>query len=338
METLNLIEVYVYEVTRRLPEKSREDIALELKSTIEDMLPENYTEEDVVEQLEKLGNPAVLAASYRDTPNYVIGPKVYDMYIQTIKLIIPWAILITILAHIVESIVLFTGEDSTLNVIIESFSNIIPGIIMTLIQLFFWVTMVFIVIERVGLSKTDLPLTKNGVSWSPKDLKDIVIIPRKKIISKGEIIFGFIGIIIWAVIYFNAGQLVGIYHSINGDGLQFVMPIFKQAVLLSYWPIIVLFIALEIALLVYKLKVGKWTYPLAWMNTIIHTASMIVFFVIASNTNLYNPDIISYFAEIIEMNAISVQNTVKWIWWSMVVTLVITNAIEIYDSFRKARM
>ncbi len=39
---MNLIETYVYEVTRRLPEKTRGDIALELRSTIEDMLPGRF--------------------------------------------------------------------------------------------------------------------------------------------------------------------------------------------------------------------------------------------------------------------------------------------------------
>ena len=63
---MNLIEIYIQEVTRRLPEKSREDIALELRSTIEDMLPDDYSEEDVKSVLEKLGNPAALASGYRD--------------------------------------------------------------------------------------------------------------------------------------------------------------------------------------------------------------------------------------------------------------------------------
>ncbi|MBE4909192.1 hypothetical protein IMZ08_14085 [Bacillus luteolus] len=335
---MNLIDTYIYEVTRRLPEKTREDIAMELRSTIEDMLPEKYTEENVIEQLEKLGNPAVLAASYRETPNYLIGPKVYDAYIHTIKRIIPWAILVTILVHVVESIVRFTGEQAILDVMIGTFANIVPSILMTLIQLFFWVTIVFIVIERVGLSKTDLPLTKNGVSWSPRDLKNIIIIPRKKLISKGEIIFSFIWIVLWALVYFNADHLVGIYQSINGDGLQFIMPILNQEVLLSYWPIIVAFIALEIGLILYKLKVGQWTYSVAWLNAIIHVASIFTFFIIASNPNLYNSEIIPYFADIIETNAISVENTIKWIWWSMIITFVVTIAIEIYDTFRKARM
>ena len=84
------------------------------RSTIEDMLTENFTEQEVMEVLSKLGDPAQLAASYRDTPMHLIGPKVYDAYIWTMKMIIPWAVLITILVHVVETIVLFSGEESVL--------------------------------------------------------------------------------------------------------------------------------------------------------------------------------------------------------------------------------
>ena len=181
---MNLIETYVYEVTRRLPEKTREDIALELTSTIEDMLPEDFTEQEMMEVLSKLGDPAQLAASYRDTPMHVIGPKVYDAYIWTMKMIIPWAVLITILVHVVETIVLFSGEESILSVVIKSFGIIIGNIIHVLIQTFFWVTIVFVFIERIGLAKSDYPMTKYGMKWTPKDLKYVHVIPRKKAIFK----------------------------------------------------------------------------------------------------------------------------------------------------------
>ena len=111
---MNLIETYVYEVTRRLPEKTRDDIALELTSTIEDMLQGSSTEQEVKEVLSKLGDPSQLAASYRDTPMHLVGPKVYDAYIWTMKMIIPWAVLITIMVHVVETMVLFSGEESVL--------------------------------------------------------------------------------------------------------------------------------------------------------------------------------------------------------------------------------
>jgi len=70
---MNLIEIYIQEVTRRLPEKSRGDIALELQSTIEDMLPENYSEQDVKTSLAQLGSPATFANGYLDRPMHLIG-------------------------------------------------------------------------------------------------------------------------------------------------------------------------------------------------------------------------------------------------------------------------
>lgn len=53
---MSLIDMYVHEVAKRLPEQNREDITLELRSTIEDMLPDDYNEEDVKSVLEKLGS------------------------------------------------------------------------------------------------------------------------------------------------------------------------------------------------------------------------------------------------------------------------------------------
>ena len=82
---MKLIEVYIQEVTRRLPEKNRGDIALELRSTIEDMLPDDYREEDVMSVLEKLGSPALLANGYRDQPMHLIGPRYFDVIHHVIK-------------------------------------------------------------------------------------------------------------------------------------------------------------------------------------------------------------------------------------------------------------
>ena len=54
---MNLIEVNIQEVTRSFPEKIGEDIALELRSTIADMLPEHYGKEEVKDVLCKLRKP-----------------------------------------------------------------------------------------------------------------------------------------------------------------------------------------------------------------------------------------------------------------------------------------
>lgn len=334
---MNLIETYVYEVTRRLPEKSRNDIALELRSTIEDMLPEQFTEEEVMEVLTNLGDPALLAASYRDTPMHLIGPKVYDAYIWTLKMIIPWAVFITILVHVVETIVLFSGEESVLSVVIKSFGIIIANIIHVLIQTFFWVTIVFIFIERVGLSKSDLPMTKYGTEWTPEQLKLVLAIPKKKAIPRGEVIFGLIWTAFWVVLYFNADHLAGVYRSIDGAGLQMVMPALNQDVLMSYLPIVLPFAAFEFGLSLFKWKERQWTMRLVAINAFIKVFSLIVFVVIASNPALMNEAMIPYLADILEINSSSVGNFIEWAKWTIIVTVFVTVAIEIYDSYRKAK-
>ncbi|MEB9851781.1 hypothetical protein P4K42_32030, partial [Bacillus cereus] len=73
---MNLIDLYIQEVAKRLPEKNREDITLELRSTIDDMLPEDYNEKDV----KKLGSPVSLANGYLDRPMHLIGPRYFDVY------------------------------------------------------------------------------------------------------------------------------------------------------------------------------------------------------------------------------------------------------------------
>ncbi|MFJ5716309.1 HAAS signaling domain-containing protein [Neobacillus sp. NPDC093127] len=335
---MNLIEVYVYEVTKRLPIKTRDDIALELKSTIEDMLPENYTEVDVKEALSKLGDPAVLAASYRDTPMYLIGPNQYDIYILTMKRVIPWAILITISIHTFESIVSFEGKEAILSAVINSFGNIIGNVINVLIQVFFWFTIVFAVFERVGLSNSDLQHKKKYDRWTAEDLKNVEIIPKKKAISKGDVIFGFIWIAIWAIAYFYADHLVGIYRSIDGNGLQFVMPLFNHDTLLSYWPIMVILIVLEVSLIVYKGTAAKWTMKLVIMNAIIRLLSAITVIVIASNPNLLNEEIIPYMAQLFETTSSTVAYSSEWIWKIIAASFIVSIIIEIFQSYRKARV
>jgi len=338
MKIVNLIEAYVYEVTRRLPEKMRNDIALELKSTIEDMLPDNFTDNEVMKVLSKLGDPAQLAASYRDTPMHLIGPKVYDAYIRTMKMIIPWAILITIIVHIVESIVLFAGEESILSIVIKSVGIIIANTIQVLIHIFFWVTIFFIFIERIGLSKSDHIITKYGTKWTPEDLKHVNVIPRKKGISKGEVITGFVWTAILVVFYFNADHLAGVYRSTDGNGLQMVMPAFNQAILMSYLPIVLPLVVVEVGLGLYKWKERQWTMKLVTINAVINVLSLVVFIVIASNPDLINEALTPYMASLLEISLASVNNFIEWAIWTVVVSVIITMVIEVYDSYRKAKI
>ena len=331
MIRMRLIELYIQEVTRRLPEKNRDDIALELRSTIEDMLPDDYTEEDVKTVLEKMGNPVILASGYLDRPMHLIGPRYYDIYINLLKMILPIAAAISLISIIAETIITHSGEEAVLNVILGLIGYGIWEILSTGIQVFFWVTVVFAIIERTDHKKTQVPLTPSFKEWTPEDLKHITYIPKEKAIPKGEIFLGLLWTAIWASVYFNAASLLGVYEK-GSNGLEFVTPTFNQEVLHTYWPLVILVIGLEIAVAFYKLKTGQWTRKLALLNTVMQGAASIVFIVIASNNQLFNPAFVAYMTDLFSITG----DLDYGIFGGAVFTFLLFAVIDVYQGFRKA--
>lgn len=329
---MRLIELYIHEVTRRLPEKGRDDITLELRSTIEDMLPDDYSEKDVTSILEKMGNPVILASGYSDRPMHLIGPRYYDTYINLLKIILPIAATISLITLIANTIVSYSGEEAIINLILELIGSGIWGIVSTGIQVFFWATLVFAIIERTDNRKSQTPLTAHFKEWTPKDLLNIPNIPKEKAISKGEIFLGLLWTAIWASVYFNAASILGVYEK-KGNVLEFVTATFNQEVLHSYWPLVVLVIGLEIAVAFYKLKAGQWTKELAILNTVMHGVASIGFIVVASNDQLFNPTFVSYINNLFSITG----NISAWIFWNAIFIFLLFAAIDVYQGFKKAK-
>lgn len=330
---MKIIDLYIQEVTRRLPEKSREDIALELRSTIEDMLPDDYTEEEVKTVLEKMGNPALLASGYLDRPMHLIGPRYFDIYINLLKLILPIATAITLISFIANTIISSSGEKAALNIILDSIGLGIWKILSTGIQVFFWVTVVFAVIERTDHKNSQIPLTSCFKEWSPEDLYNIPYIPKEKAIQKVEVFLGLLWTAIWASVYFNAASLVGVYEKGN-NGLEFVMPMFNQGVLLSYWPLVVIVIGLEIAAAAYKWHKGQWTRKMAGFNSVMHGVSSIVFIIVISNSQLFNPAFVTYMTDLFS----TTDDVSTWILWGAIFTFLLFAVIDSYQGYRKANL
>lgn len=322
---MNLIEVYIQEVTRRLPEKSREDIALELRSTIEDMLPDGYSEEDVKSVLHKLGNPAALASGYRDQPMHLIGPRYFDVYVSLLKMVLPIATIVTFISVIVEYISGFSGETAIMNIVLDIIGIGIWRMIEVIIQTFFWLTVTFAIIERVDKDKDKQPLSRALTKWTPEDLKSVILIPKKRAISKLEVFFGLMWTAIWATLFFYANHLIGIYEG-GEKGLTFIAPAFNQDVLLSYWPIVACLIVFEVALTIYKLIKGEWTKKLALVNAIHELVATVIFSIILLTPNVLTTEFLNY--------------TTGFNYWLIPVVIIIfavSAVINSIDGFRKAR-
>ncbi len=326
---MKLVELYIQEVMRRLPEKNREDIALELKSTIEDMLPDDYTEDDVREVLMSLGDPAVLASNYRDKPMHLIGPRYYDLYITLLKLIVPIAAAITFLVVAVSSVLNYSGDSNPVEIFLSIAGNGVVEAISAGMQVFFWLTVTFAVIERTVTPESQQPLTMKGKEWSPDDLKDVPYIPKEKRISKLEIFGGLVWTVIWSTCYFKASDLLGLYEKI--DGGRVFTPLFEQDILHGYWPLIVILIGLELILLLRKWRAGVWTKRLAVENAVYQFIPVAVFLFIFRNMDVMDPTFIERI-QVLSNNSFNFQ----WFYLTGAVGLLAAAVINSYDGLKKA--
>lgn len=327
-----LTDNYIHEVTRRLPEKMRTDIALELRSTIDDMLPENFSEEDEKWVLNQLGNPVMLANGYADRPMYLIGPRYFDVYVTLLKMIVPIAAAISLLSIVTKYLISYKPNEAILSFILDIVGSGVVTMLEVGMAVFFWLTLIFAITERVNKDSDQQPLTFNFTKWTADDLKHIVPIPKKKEISKLSVFASLMWIAVFATLYLYANQIVGVYVE-NGDGLAFVMPAINQEVLQAYWPFVVVVIVLAVCFEIYKLLKRQWTKRVAVMNLLLQTVSTILSIVIIMNADFLNPEFITLMTE--SFNLSNGQfNT--WIIGGVVLTVIISAVVGVYDGYKKA--
>jgi len=327
------LDIYIQEVTRRLPEKSRMEIEMELKSTILDMMPDNYTESDVDAALTQLGSPAKLANQYHERPNYLIGPNFYDSYITILKMSATIAVIIGLIVAVIDHVITRPDDITLLEAGISFISNFVGTIIMALMNVFAWTTVTFAMLDRLV---DDASMKKK--KWVPEDLKHIKPIEPKKQISKGEIFFSLFWTAVWATLYFKASDILGIYEKSKDDGkLEFVEPLFNQEVLLSFWPIVVAFIAFEIGMALYKWMVGRWTKKIAVLNLIYHIVFVIFGLFFINQDHVFNVEFIQYMGDLFDVEKENLQSVWNKVVYGAVLITIITAVLDSFEGFRKAR-
>lgn len=327
---MKLIDRYVYAVTEHLPEDNREDVGSELRGNIEDMLPEHPTENDIRDVLLKLGNPKVLADGYSDRKRYLIGPGLYDNYFSVLKLVITNVSLVFIFLTFFEQ-AFIPSMDGRFNLMsFGFFINIlvvsIQGVLEGVLQGFLWVTLVFALIERSGVSEGKIPFVKK--KWSPDDLTGVPVSKKRKI-SRIETVFSmFCSLFFTTLVYFKS-ELIGLYTKGNG-GIILVAPLFVIERLQFYIPIILVLAITQLSILIWKFISMKWTFPLAITNAVNNFALSVFVCVILSDNSLFNPELLSKFADITKTSL--TENISIWFSRSLWITVVVFIIISIIDS------
>ncbi|ASF38300.1 hypothetical protein CEH05_03890 [Halobacillus halophilus] len=327
---MDLIKPYVYEVTRRLPEKMQDDVALELQSTIEDMLPEHPSEKDVRAVLTNLGDPAVLARRYSDRPSYLIGPALYDQYLNILKLVLPIIMIIVVISVVAEEILSFSGETSMISIILSIFIQTSFAAASAGIQSVFWITVIFAVVERSTKSEEE-PF---GKAWTPDQLKNKPAIPKKRLISNWELAGGLIWTAVGITVYLNASRLFAIYEQENGESLNKAATIFNEEILTSFWPYIAILAGSSLAIIIYKWFLKQWTIKLAFINTLYNVLWIILLSLMISHPDLFNPAAVTELETALQSD---LSNLTQWIRLTAVITAVVFSGIDIFEGFNKAR-
>lgn len=178
----DLVERYVAQVGRYLPQGEREEIQNELRSLIQDQLDDRYkgapTGDDVVELLTEFGQPRKMAASYRGD-QYLIGPELYPTMMQVLQRGWLW---IPALVVIIRLLVAFiAGEPGTLiGLLLETAFTVVQAV-------FVFSGIVVLIFAILQHSGEELDEVTGAGEFDPRELPKL---DTSGGLERGEVAFG----------------------------------------------------------------------------------------------------------------------------------------------------
>jgi hypothetical protein len=169
---MELLDRYLQAVKKHLPWKRQDDIIAELRVNLESQLEEReaelgrpLTEKEAEEWLKQIGPPAQMASRYHPQ-QYLIGPTLFPVYWYVLRLVMFWAVAVSL---IVSGVQLAVDQTSTTSAALHAVLRI-PGV---LVQSAGWVTLVFAALELVAryYPMQLPPQFQSGTrQWSPSTL------------------------------------------------------------------------------------------------------------------------------------------------------------------------
>jgi hypothetical protein len=298
-----LTERYVDAAVSGVAQSQRDDVAAELRTSVadavDDLTAQGLSPEAAeVRALTDLGDPAALAERFGGRPRHLIGPAYFGHYSQLLRtllfVVLPIVAVASLIAQGLTDASPIEGVLSALGVVFQ-----------TGVQIAFWVTVVFAVLER---SHTPMPTRE----WTPADLPEVV----HRRIGLGETAFGIsvLTLLIWALFWQRDHWQV----TIDGE----LLPVLAPAAW-SPWLVLLLVILLAMVVLeIVKYRSGRWTVRLATWNTVLNLGFASIVVVLWAQESLLSPGIL-------EAVPGGLLNPVPWIvvaitvfdtaegWWSL---------------------
>ena len=280
---MNLVDVYIAETGRHLPEKNRADLQREIRSLIEDALDDaaesqgRPRDEDlVVEVLQKFGPPEKVAASYSPT-RYLIGPAWYPTYLTVLKIVVA-------IVLVVSSIGLGLGIGQSVDAgqtVLEAILAALGGVLGAVVTAFGNVTLVFAILERFQPAQD---WVNKDEAWDPRAMKAE---PDTERVSPAEPVVE-IALITALLLALNVyPQWLGVSAWVNGEWVHAPA---LGAEFFRYLPFLNLLLIAGVVHSGMLLQKGRWTAGLRWFDIATSLASILLFGVMAAGPHLIRFD------------------------------------------------
>ena len=243
----DLIERYVYAVTKYMKADLKKDVSAELETIIQDMLEERCgdvmpTEHDIRVVLTELGTPAELASKYKsETQDCLIGQPYCNLYVYVLKIVTACVIGGMLLAQIMAAVISHT-------IWYIAIFRIIGGIFGGVLTGFAFVTLLFAFFYKRGIKVEGL---SDGIDNLPP-------VPQKtNQISKADSIVGIIFSVIFTLVFLVCPQIICIAFVKNGVSVY--EPLFNLEYIRQTWYLILAFGILGVAKDSVRLIDGSYT-------------------------------------------------------------------------------
>lgn len=273
----DLIDRYIYAVTKRMNPKIREDVKQELYGLVDDMLTERCgnampTEKDVRVVLTELGTPQEVYAKYDESSNRsLIEPPYYGTY----KLVSGIVMACVALGMTVSSLIIHFAEAQLWYETLLSWLSLMWA---GCLQGFAIVTILFAFFSRKGIQLGE-----------PYNLDELPPVPKKKQeISRSDCIASISLCVVFMVFFLAVPQKVIGYW---GDGE--VVPLFDAQVMRSSWYLILIFGCMDVIRSVIRLMEGRYNRLVLISTLVTNAISAIAATLWLTRSDLINPEFVT---------------------------------------------
>jgi hypothetical protein len=262
-----ILDTYVSEIGRNLPRDRRQDIEIEIRSSLLDTLEDRSKEsgrsvddELTYEVLKEAGSPESVAAAYLPE-RYLIGPRLYPIFLLVVRIALP---VLTVLGCIGMG-ALLAGSSYTPAGLTETLAKLISELVNILMQTFGSIVVVFAILQRL------LPnLAVKARSWDPRSLAKI---KPSDHVSLATAVSGMVFCLAAIVIFNFYPGMLRVWNYTDGSWRS--IAIFTPA-FFSYVPAWTAVWALTVVVNILLVRQGRWQSWMRWISAATSAATIVI--------------------------------------------------------------